>query len=51
MTHYLMEKEPLLLQDQAGRMDVVVADRWDTLKKIWVLQGQAQVVWLLVLYV
>jgi hypothetical protein len=46
-----MEKDPLLLQDQAGGMDVVVADRWDALKKRWALWGQAQVVWLSVLHV
>jgi hypothetical protein len=42
-THYLMEQDPLLLQNQADGMDVVVADRWEALKKGWVLQGQAQV--------
>jgi hypothetical protein len=34
-THYLMEKDLLLLQDQAGGMDVVVVDRWVALKKRW----------------
>jgi hypothetical protein len=42
-THYLMEQDPLLLQNQADGMDVVVADRWEALKKGWALQGQAQV--------
>jgi hypothetical protein len=42
-THYLMEQDPLLLQNQADGMDVVVADRWEALKKRWALQGQAQV--------
>jgi hypothetical protein len=31
--------------------DVVVADRWEALKKRWALQGQAQVIWLSVLHV
>jgi hypothetical protein len=38
-----MEQDPLLLQNQADGMDVVVADRWEAMKKIWALQGQAQV--------
>jgi hypothetical protein len=42
-THYLMEKYPLLLQNQTDGMDVVVVDRWEVLKKIWALQGQSQV--------
>jgi hypothetical protein len=32
-THYLMEQDPLLLQDQADGMDVVVADRMEAFKK------------------
>jgi hypothetical protein len=32
-----MEQDLLLLQDQAGGMDIVVADRWDAVKKIWAL--------------
>jgi hypothetical protein len=32
-THYLMEQDPLLLQNQADGMDVVVADRMEALKK------------------
>jgi hypothetical protein len=32
-THYLMEQDPLLLQNQANGMDVVVADRMEALKK------------------
>jgi hypothetical protein len=32
-THYLMEKYPLLLKDQVDRMDVVVADMMEALKK------------------
>ena len=46
-----MEQDPLLLQDQAGGMDVVVVDRWDALKKRWTLRDQAQVVWLSILHV
>ena len=42
-THYLMEQDPLLLQNQADGMDDVVADRWKALKKRWALQGQDQV--------
>jgi hypothetical protein len=43
-THYLMEQDPLLLQNQADGMDVVAADRMEALKKKgWALQGQAQV--------
>ena len=32
-THYLMEKDPFLLQDQANVMDVAVADKVEALKK------------------
>jgi hypothetical protein len=32
-THYLMEQDPLLLQNQVDGMDVVVADRIEVLKK------------------
>jgi hypothetical protein len=32
-THYLMEQDPLLLQDQVDGMDVVVADRMEALNK------------------
>jgi hypothetical protein len=39
-THYLMEPDPLLLQNQANGMDFVVVDRWEASKKIWALQGQ-----------
>jgi hypothetical protein len=46
-----MEQDPLLLQDRAGGMVVVVVDRWDAMNKIWALQGQAQVGWLSVLHV
>jgi hypothetical protein len=52
-THYLMEQDPLLLQDQTDGMDAAAAaaDRWDALKKRWAFRGQAQVVWLSVLHV
>jgi hypothetical protein len=36
-THYLMEQDPLLLQDQAGGIDVVDDNGCDALKKIWAL--------------
>jgi hypothetical protein len=32
-THYLMEQDPFLLQDQADVMDVVAADKVEVLKK------------------
>ena len=32
-THYLMDQDPLLLQDQVNGMDVVAADRMEALKK------------------
>jgi hypothetical protein len=32
-THYLMEQDPLLLQDQADGMDVAAGDRMEALKK------------------
>jgi hypothetical protein len=43
-THYYMEQDPFLLQDQADVMDVVAADKVEALKrKGWALQGHAQV--------
>jgi hypothetical protein len=33
LTHYLMEKDPLLLQDQAEVMDVVVVEKVEVPKK------------------
>ena len=42
-THYLMEKDPLLLKNQADGMDIVVVDRWEVLKKRWALYGQDEV--------
>ena len=41
-----MEQELLLLQDQTGGMDTIVADKWVALKKRGPLQGHAQVIWL-----
>jgi hypothetical protein len=32
-THYLIEQNPLLLQNQADGIDVVTADRMEVLKK------------------
>jgi hypothetical protein len=32
-THYLMEKDPLLLKDQADGMDAATADKVEALKK------------------
>jgi hypothetical protein len=32
-THYLMEQDPLLLQNQADGMDVATGDRMEALKK------------------
>jgi hypothetical protein len=32
-THYLMEQEPSLIQDQAKVIDVVVADKVEALKR------------------
>jgi hypothetical protein len=47
-----MEKDSLLLQNQAGGMDIVGGDKWIALKKRGALQqGHAQVVRLSVLNV
>jgi hypothetical protein len=32
-THYLMEQDSLLLQDQAGVMDIAVGDMWTEEKR------------------
>jgi hypothetical protein len=32
-THYLMEQDPLPLQDQAGVMDIVAGDMWTVLEE------------------
>ena len=50
-THYLMEKDLLLLHDQVGGMDTVASDKWTALKKRGALRGHAQFIWLLVLHV
>ena len=46
-----MEQDLLLLQDQAGGMDVVATDKWDALKKRGALRGHAQVIRLSALHV
>jgi hypothetical protein len=50
-THYLMEQDLLLLQDQAGGMDIAATNRCAVLKKRWALRGHAQVIRLLTLHV
>jgi hypothetical protein len=45
-THYLMEQDPLPLQDQAGVMNTNVGDMWTAVKKIGALRGHAEVIWL-----
>ena len=50
-THYLMEQDSLLLQDQDGVMDIVVGDTWIALNKRLALRGHAQFIWLLVLHI
>jgi hypothetical protein len=51
-THYLMEKDPLLLQNQVDGMDVVATDRMEVLKK---KNGPSRTrlksIWLLILHV
>jgi hypothetical protein len=46
-----MEKDLLLLQDQAGEMDIIAIDKWVTLKKRGALRIHAQVIRILVLHV
>jgi hypothetical protein len=46
-----MEQDLLLLQDQAGGMDVVVVDKWVALKKRGAFWGHAQVIQLSALHV
>ena len=46
-----MEQDLPPLQDQAGGMDVVAADRWVALKKRWALWGHGQVIQLSALHV
>ena len=43
-THYLMEQDSLLLQDQAGVTDIATGDMWIALKKRGALWGHTQVV-------
>jgi hypothetical protein len=51
-THYLMEQDPLLLQNQADGMDVVVADRMEALKKKdGPSRAKLKSIWLSVLHV
>jgi hypothetical protein len=50
-THDLMEQDTLLLQDQAGVMDIVDDDTWIILKKRGPFPSHAQVVWLSVVHV
>jgi hypothetical protein len=52
-THYLMEQDPFLLQDQAEVMDVVVADKVEALKKRKDGPSRAMLksIWLSVLHV
>jgi hypothetical protein len=52
-THYLMEQDPSLLQDQAEVMDVVVADKVEALKgrKDGPSRAMLKLIWLSVLHV
>jgi hypothetical protein len=52
-THYLMEQDPSLLQDQAEVMDVVAADKVEALKKRKDGPSRAMLksIWLSVLHV
>ena len=51
-THYLMEKDPLLLKDQADTMDVVFADKVEALKKKYgPSRARLKSIWLSVLHV
>ena len=51
-THYLMEQDSCLLQDQAEVMDVVVADKVEVLKKKdWSSRARLKSIWLSVLHV
>ena len=51
-THYVMEKDPLLLKDQADGMDVVVANKVEALKKKdGPSRARLKSVWLSVLHV
>jgi hypothetical protein len=51
-THYLMEQDPLLLQNQANGMDVAAADRMEALKKKdGPSRARLKSIWLSVLHV
>jgi hypothetical protein len=52
-THYLMEREPSLIQDEAEVMDVVVADKVEALKgrKDGPSRAMLKSIWLSVLHV
>jgi hypothetical protein len=51
-THYLMEQDPLLLQNQADGMDVDAADIMDVLKKKdGPSRARLKSIWLSVLHV
>jgi hypothetical protein len=52
-THYLMEQDPFLLQDQAEVMDFVVADKVEALKKRkdGLSRAMLKSIWLSVLHV
>ena len=52
-THYLMEKDPLLLKDQADGMDDVVSDKVEALKnkKDGPSRVRLKSIWLSVLHV
>ena len=50
--HYIMEQNPLLLQDQADGMDDVVVDSMEALKKKdGPSRARLKSIWLLVLHV
>jgi hypothetical protein len=51
-THYLMEQDRLLLQNQADGMDAAAADRMEVLKKKdGPSRARLKSIWLLVLHV
>jgi hypothetical protein len=51
-THYLMEQDPLLLQNQADGMDVATVDKMEALKKKdGPSRARLKSKWLLVLHV
>jgi hypothetical protein len=50
-THYLMEQDPLLLQNQDDGMDVVATHRMEALKKDGPSRVRLKLIWLSVLHV